>query len=260
MSSDWIKLEKATADKPEVSMMAAILGLDPDTVLGKLVRVWSWFDTHTLDGNAPVTQIALLDRIVGVPGFMAAMQRAGWAMVIDGEILSIPGFERHMSKGAKTRALTKNRVNRSRSATRGALQVGAICNDDSVTSALPEIEVEIEDLHSHPPREGASDEAGQRETFPTREEIEAYAAKMGWNAVSARNFWLHHDAKRSQGAVYLENWHWWSSLEKWVVDDARGGFRQLGSGGQVVKFPQQQKPTTADYDRPDDWEDWQVQV
>ena len=41
MAGDWIKIEENTPDKPEVHKMASILGIDPDAVVGKLVRVWS---------------------------------------------------------------------------------------------------------------------------------------------------------------------------------------------------------------------------
>ena len=44
MAGDWLKFEKVTMDKPEVFEMAGILGIDPDAVVGKLLRVWSWFD------------------------------------------------------------------------------------------------------------------------------------------------------------------------------------------------------------------------
>lgn len=41
-----------TPDKPEVFQLSEILNLDPDAVLGKLVRLWAWADQQTIDGNA----------------------------------------------------------------------------------------------------------------------------------------------------------------------------------------------------------------
>jgi hypothetical protein len=55
MAGDWIKFDTSTPDKPEVFEMAAELGIDPDAVVGKLLRVWKWFDQQTTDGNAPLT-------------------------------------------------------------------------------------------------------------------------------------------------------------------------------------------------------------
>jgi hypothetical protein len=125
MAGDWIKLEIATSDKPEVWQIAESLGIDPDAVVGKLIRVWAWFDQQTLDGNAKgnatsvttgngasVTKsatMALLDRKVGVTGFCAAMISVGW-MLDDGGALTLPNFDRHNGKTAKTRALTAKRV------------------------------------------------------------------------------------------------------------------------------------------------------
>jgi hypothetical protein len=117
MAGDWIKLEIATSDKPEVWQIAESLGIDPDAVVGKLIRVWAWFDQQTLDGNAKgnaasVTKsatMALLDRKVGVTGFCAAMVSVGW-MLEDGVAVTLPNFDRHNGKTAKTRALTAKRV------------------------------------------------------------------------------------------------------------------------------------------------------
>lgn len=50
MASSWIKVEVITPDKPEIFQIAEILGIDPDAVLGKLVRIWVWADQQTIDG------------------------------------------------------------------------------------------------------------------------------------------------------------------------------------------------------------------
>lgn len=135
--SEWIKFDKATPDKPEVHEIAAALALDPDAVVGKALRVWSWFDTHTEDGNAPVTVCALLDRLTGVTGFVAAMQNAGWIHEAGG-FLCLPHFDRHLGKTAKTRALTAQRVAKSRNVTHAPLQETHHTVTSSVTESLPE--------------------------------------------------------------------------------------------------------------------------
>jgi len=73
MAGDWIKFELATPDKPEVWAIAAALSIDPDAVVGKLLRVWGWFDQQTENGNAPSVSKMLLDRLVGVSGFCNAV-------------------------------------------------------------------------------------------------------------------------------------------------------------------------------------------
>ena len=115
MAGDWMKIELELPDKPEIHSMAGILTLDPDAIVGKLIRVWQWFDKHTTDGNAYGVTFALLDRITGVTGFGEAMMFVGWLEQND-KYLTMPRFDRHTSKSAKSRALTGNRVDRLRNA------------------------------------------------------------------------------------------------------------------------------------------------
>lgn len=110
---NWIKFEIGTSDKLEVWRIADILGIDPDAVIGKLLRIWAWFDQQTVDGNAvsvtTTSTIALLDRKVGVSGFCVAMIQVGW-MREETDRLTLPNFDRHNGKTAKNRALTAKRV------------------------------------------------------------------------------------------------------------------------------------------------------
>ena len=115
MAGDWMKIELELADKPEVHYIASLTKLDPDAVIGKLIRVWAWFDKHTTDGNAQGVTFALIDRMVSHVGFGEAMQFAGW-LNQRGTVLSIPKFVRHNGESAKKRALTTERVQRHRNA------------------------------------------------------------------------------------------------------------------------------------------------
>ena len=109
MAGDWLKFEKSTSDKPEVWAIADELAIDPDAVVGKLLRVWAWFDEQSESGNAPSVSKSLLDRRVGVTGFCDAMVLCGW-MEDDGREVSLPNFDRHNGKTAKNRSLTAKRV------------------------------------------------------------------------------------------------------------------------------------------------------
>ena len=153
MAGDWIKFETSTSDKPEVWAMAQSLGIDADAVVGKLLRVWAWFDQQTQEGNAvgngasvtsSVTK-ALLDRRVGVSGFCDSMILSGW-MADDGQSLTLPNFDRHNGKTAKTRAMTAKRV-----ATHKA-KSNAVSVTLSVSGALPREEKRRKEnsTHTHP--------------------------------------------------------------------------------------------------------------
>lgn len=113
MAGDWIKVEVTTPDKPEVIQIAATLGIDQDTVVGKLLRVWIWADQQTVNGNAVSVTKAFLDRITAIAGFADAMQKAGWLAFHD-SLLLFPNFDRHNGKTAKKRALIAARVRKLR--------------------------------------------------------------------------------------------------------------------------------------------------
>jgi len=115
MAGDWIKMELTLPDKPEVHYIANTLNIDPDAVIGKLLRVWAWFDQHTENGNAHGVTFALVDRLVCVSGFGEAMQFAGWLEQKD-SYLCMPNFDKHTSESAKKRAQSASRQKRYRNA------------------------------------------------------------------------------------------------------------------------------------------------
>lgn len=130
----WIKFDITTAEKPEVWRIAVILQLDPDTVVGKLLRIWAWFDAHTIDGNAPSVTTPLLNRLIGVDGFVQAMIEAGWA-IDDGKILKLPNFTRHNGQTTKQRLLTSRRVESHKAKSNAKVTQAALTA--ALTPALP---------------------------------------------------------------------------------------------------------------------------
>jgi len=141
--------------------MASTLGIDADCVVGKLLRVWAWFDQQTQDGTtrtnaepnaASVSSCvsssvskALLDRRVGVSGFCDAMISVGW-MLDNGSSISLPNFDRHNGKTAKTRILTAKRV----AAHAKKTNVGA--NDGLTPEALAKEKKSREKNKENPPK------------------------------------------------------------------------------------------------------------
>jgi len=134
MAGDWIKFELTTLDKPEVCQIADLADIDSDAVVGKLLRVWGWFDQQTENGNAPSVSKRLLDRLVGVTGFCEHMKFVGWMTEEDG-VISLPHFDRHNGKTAKNRLLTAKRVANHKAA-------NAKGNAPIVSDALPKEDVE----------------------------------------------------------------------------------------------------------------------
>lgn len=155
MASQWIKVEHETADKPEVYIIAQELGLDPDTVFGKLIRLWIWCDQQIATGmkrgcngesvTASVTDL-LLDRVTHQAGFASALRKAGWIRDTKNGVEFV-NLERHNGTTSKSRASANRRVAKHRDR-----------NGETVTNVTPSPlqkplpdEDEDEDTHTHTP-------------------------------------------------------------------------------------------------------------
>lgn len=181
MAGDWIKFELITMDKPEVCQLADLAAIDPDAVVGKLLRVWGWFDQHTEDGNAPSVSKKLLDRLVGVTGFCGFMIQVGWMIettALEECLISLPNFDRHNGKTAKNRLLTAKRV-ASHKATAG--KGNAKTNAASVSGALPKEDVEKSKDQHNTPAPSAADEpiAMTLDWIPEEGLLKAFATRVG---------------------------------------------------------------------------------
>lgn len=134
MAGDWIKIEHALPDKPEVCQLAEILGIDQDAATGKLLRFWIWCDQQTVSGNALTVTKSFLDRITYHTGFADGLIKVGWLTSRDNNgclELSVPRFDRHNGQTAKDRANTNRRVAKTRDLKRE-------CNAETVTSVTLE--------------------------------------------------------------------------------------------------------------------------
>ena len=119
MAGDWIKMECSTPDKPEVLAITALMGWDDeDLTVGKLFKLWRWFDQHTTNGNAIGVTTALLNKKVGVSGFVEAVESVGWLSVTEAGI-RIKDFDRHNGASAKQRSQTAKRVANCKSNAKG---------------------------------------------------------------------------------------------------------------------------------------------
>ena len=113
MAGDWIKVEHATLDKPEILRTAEMLGIGLDAALGLYFRYWSWLDKN-LSGSCPgfVRNVSRksLDEFLHCPGFSACLVAVGWAEFDDAAwSLRVVNAERHNGNTAKSRALDNKR-------------------------------------------------------------------------------------------------------------------------------------------------------
>ncbi|WP_252959791.1 DnaT-like ssDNA-binding domain-containing protein [Pseudomonas simiae] len=243
MAGDWIKFELTTLDKPEVCQIADFADIDPDAVVGKLMRVWGWFDQQTENGNAPSVSKKLLDRLVGVIGFCEHMKSVDWMIEIDG-VISLPHFDRHNGKTAKNRLLTAKRVaNHKANNGKG--------NAATVSGALPKEDVEKnkEPLSARMPIDPRMPSEMTLDWKPDSKILKTYALHQG----VALDLFTDHALKAFTG--YYEpkgqtntEAEWVSMLVKWVRND-------LNRNSNVKTFA----PRQASQDFDDDDTGWNEQ-
>ena len=115
--SDWISMEIDLHDHPKVRGIARRVGLSTDTVVGKLLRVWGWFDAVSVDGVVDACVDADVDDLARHDGFASAMTQVGWLAFDAGlQQIRMPGFEVHQGNSAKKRLMKSARQKRYRHA------------------------------------------------------------------------------------------------------------------------------------------------
>jgi hypothetical protein len=133
--------------------------MDPYAVVGRLIRIWSYFDLHSRDGRIDGVDVNFFDRMIHHPGFCAQMAAVGW-MQADAGGVTLPNFDRHNGGGAKTRAQSANRQSKHRKKSERD-KSNAPRNGAALRGALPEErrgEEIREDQNS--PKGGMADDQG----------------------------------------------------------------------------------------------------
>lgn len=115
MAGDWIQIDHDLNQKPEVIEMAADLGIDCFAVSGRLINLWGWFDSHTIDGKVSSRLRNAIDAHCAQEGFVRALEVVGWMREKDGMLCVVKFKERH-GKSGKNRALAARRASRFRNA------------------------------------------------------------------------------------------------------------------------------------------------
>lgn len=113
MAGDWIKMRVDLADDPAVIGMANTLKIDEYQVIGRLHKLWSWADKHSVDGSVPHITGKWIDKHLEKAGFSSQMANVGW-LIFDATGVTFPNFDRHNGKSAKSRAENTERVRLSR--------------------------------------------------------------------------------------------------------------------------------------------------
>lgn len=216
MADFWIKVEKSTPDKPEILQLSSILNIpDPDTVMGKLIRVWSWFDSNSENGHAPSVTNVLLDRMTGVTGFTDALVKVGWMEVTE-EGFYMCNFDRHIGKGAKKRASDAERKRKSRE-----------CHAESVTKSVTEKGLDKIRVDKIRVEKDSVENKRSKVKFspPSEQQLTEFLISLNWpadNGATARamiDYYAQQGWKLSNGNM-MKDWEasargWLRNQQKW---------------------------------------------
>ena len=145
---NWFKFEHATLRKPEVYRLVERLHVHRHHVVGLLCEWFEWVDQHAIDGHSPYVTETSIDDIVGHSGFAAALLEVGWLQVRSGSLV-IPRFDRHLSQGSKTRAVSGERQRKHRA--NGVTQPSRSTRDKPVTREKKRREDYKEESTTAPP-------------------------------------------------------------------------------------------------------------
>jgi hypothetical protein len=104
-------------EDPAVLWMAQELGVRPETIVGYCHKFWGLVSRQTGDGCLVGPSLVSLGNVISLPGFPELLVQAGWLEYDDSgqkPITRIPKFERHLSEGAKARALAAEKKRKQR--------------------------------------------------------------------------------------------------------------------------------------------------
>lgn len=237
MAGDWIKVQTCTPDKPEVHLIAEQLGIDPDAVTGKLIRIWCWADQQTIDGNAVSVTKTLLDRVACVTGFAQCLLKVGWLVETESGF-QFPNFDRHNGNSAKTRGLSAKRTEKHRKS-------APECNAPTVTTALPEKRREEKSI-SNTETQGETPVVVKLKKpssvfqKPTVQRIIAYVLEIG-ATVDAKQFWDYYESigwKVGRNGNAMKDWQ--AAVRQWQARNKQQGYANARTGYQTAAEKREQ--------------------
>jgi hypothetical protein len=201
----WIKWEKDIETDPrflklvpKVSRLLrdmSVTGALPvtATVVGALVRMWSYADTHIRSDDTLDLGADGLDALIGIPGFCSVLPE-DWIVVVNDECVDLPGYQDHNGVEAKKRDQATKRQQLKRSRDRHASVTHV--TRDSVTPALPDQtrpdQTKPDQRESAPPRESKIATPGLIETGSNlTRSLDEWRSLKGIDAPSFER-WLGH--------------------------------------------------------------------
>jgi hypothetical protein len=104
MAGEWIAVDLALDQKPEVQELIDTTGEPVETVCFRLWKLWGWASMHCADGTARMTLPRLVRTCGGDEAFWLAVAAVGWLEIDEtAATVAVPGWDRRFSQAAKAR-------------------------------------------------------------------------------------------------------------------------------------------------------------
>lgn len=104
MAGEWIAVDLALDQKPEVQELIDTTGEPVEVVCFRLWKLWGWASMHCADGTARMTIPRLVRTCGGDEAFWQAVAAVGWLEIDEtAATVSVPGWDRRFSQAAKSR-------------------------------------------------------------------------------------------------------------------------------------------------------------
>lgn len=111
MAGEWIAVDIALPDKPEVQELIDATGEPVEVVVFRLYRLWAWASMHCADGTARMTIPRLVRTCGGDAAFWQAVKAVGWLELDEtAATVAVPGWDRRFSQAAKARLQHRDRA------------------------------------------------------------------------------------------------------------------------------------------------------
>lgn len=114
MAGDWTPMRNNLRGDPRTVTMSAMLGIDVDAVVGKLLAVWAWAGDHTTTGSCAGVRTFHVDAAARCEDFGKSMVEVEWLIEKDDDSIIFPRWGKYNAKAAKRRIQTAARAARLR--------------------------------------------------------------------------------------------------------------------------------------------------
>ncbi|NBZ97023.1 MAG: hypothetical protein EBR40_11480 [Proteobacteria bacterium] len=111
MAGEWIAVDLALDEKPEVQELIDLTGQPVEAVCYRLWKLWGWASMHCADGTARMTIPRLARTCGGDDAFWRAVAAVGWLEIDEtAATVAVPGWDRRFSQAAKARLQHQDRA------------------------------------------------------------------------------------------------------------------------------------------------------